>query len=160
MVNRLAAAAKDTFVADLVLKGLCLLSRDDIEANGHLQTVKEEVRAHGSHLMIFCKKKETKSYLLEVFYKIRPDNAASVGIVRFTDKKTGHSGQTDFIDLCTYSDIYPLTGTISVTGGVVTIKPRESFRASISTERYCTPITIETQKILKSKESHAGASDT
>ena len=137
----------DNFIIDLVFSGLRTLA-DGVGIEQVLDSAKKRVLAYRSELPILVKRKETKSYIAEVFYKIRPQGGRSVGIVRYEDLKRGLSGEKIFVELDLASHIYPLVGTISVSKGVVKISPRDSFRAQIVVRNYRRPIEVAVTDIL------------
>ena len=75
-------------------------------------------------------------------YQIRPNGHQSVGLIEYHDKKSGQRLKSEFVKLKHYEDMFALVGSISVSRGVIRLKPRPSFKASLYTEAYQVPIEI------------------
>ena len=97
----------------------------------------------GSEVELPVKAKNTKSYSVQVSYKLRPNGEASYGLVKYLNHKTGATFSKRFVDLKGPSDIFPLVGTISVKDEKILIKPRPSFKASLYTNSYQVPMEID-----------------
>ncbi len=123
-----------------VVKKLC---QSDIEKQNVISQVQSEIYQYGTEVEIESRRKETKSYLVNITYKINPSNKKSVGYIKYEDKKSGSSFKNKFIELNSYSDIYPLVGVISVKDNRIILKPRNSFKASLYTKKYSIPLEIE-----------------
>jgi hypothetical protein len=94
-------------------------------------------------LEIEAKRKETKSYTVVVSYKVNPSGATSCGLINYKNIKDAQSFKRKFIDLKSYSDIYPLIDSITIKDGKIILKPRKSFKASLYTKAYTVPIEVE-----------------
>jgi hypothetical protein len=77
-----------------------------------------------------------------VTYQIRPNGNQSVGLIEYHDKKTGQRFKAEFVKLKDYEDVFALVGSISVSRGVISLKPRPSFKANLYTRAYRVPIKI------------------
>jgi hypothetical protein len=99
-------------------------------------------------LEIVRKTKETKKWKVVVSFQIMPapKKRDSVGIVRYTDKESGQVRRWQF-KLKLHDDIYPLVGTIGVSHGIITLRPRSSVKADVYTKRYKTPITVPIEEM-------------
>jgi hypothetical protein len=148
-VNQLDGESAEDFIIRLVFDGLRML-RDDERSLKLLRKAEQRVREYRTELPILAKEKVTKSYRISIYYKIRPHGRRSVGIIKYEDLKRQLCGEKVFIELEMYSHIYPLVGTISVSQGIVTLKPRASFRSQITVQNYPRPIEIPIARILGS----------
>jgi len=126
------------------LEHLCNSSTDKTEM---IKLASMEVNKYGTEIELPVKAKETKSYSVLVSYKLRPKGAASYGIVKYINHKTGVTFSKRFVDLKGPSDIFPLVGTISVKDEKILIKPRSSFKASLFTNAYQVPMEIDINEV-------------
>ena len=133
----------EVFVIRSTFECLEHLCNSSTEESGLLKLVSLEVEKCGTEIELPVKAKDTKSYSVLVCYKLRPQGAASYGIVKYINHKTGLTFSKRFVDLKGPSDIFPLVGTISVKDGKILIRPRPSFKAGLYTSSYQVPMEID-----------------
>lgn len=108
-----------------------------------IEKVKNEIALNGSEIELLHKYKETKSYEVKLTYQIRPKGLDySIAKIYYLDKKTGKEFTSE-IKLVFYEDIFFLASNITVSKGLINLKPRASFKAEIYNRRYEVPITIQ-----------------
>ena len=142
LLNELSPLELENFIIESTFKSLSVLCADDDEKLNKLNSVKYEVEKFGTELEIEAKRKETKSYSVVVSYKVNPSGASSCGLIDYKNIKNGQSFKRKFIELKSYSDIYPLIGSITIKDGKIILKPRKSFKASLYTNTYTVPIEV------------------
>jgi hypothetical protein len=110
--------------------------------------VAADIREKGSELEIVHKTKETATYAVTLKYQICPNGNQSVGLIEYHDRKAGRRLKAEFVKLKHYEDIFALVGSISVSRGVIVLKPRPSFKASVHTQSYRFPIEIPIAELI------------
>jgi hypothetical protein len=140
--NRLSESAKESLVCRTTFEILRFIAGQSQAKLGLVNRVQTDIIEKGSELEILHKRKETAAYVVSVTYQIRPNGKQSVGLVAYRDKKSGKSFKTEFVKLKFPEDILFLVGSISVSRGRIRLKPRPSFKASLYTKEYKTPIAI------------------
>jgi hypothetical protein len=110
--------------------------------------VRQDIHRHGSELQILCRQKKTVSYLVSVTFQIRPSGGKSVGWVSYEDRRTQRSGSMPIVELDHYQDIFYLVGSVSVSKGIIRLKPRTSFKASVFTSKYHVPTEVPVAKVV------------
>jgi len=133
----------EKFVIGSTFECLDHLCNSNSEKNELIKRASNEVQNFGSEVELPVKAKNTKSYSVQVSYKLRPNGEASYGLVKYINHKTGATFSKRFVDLKGPSDIFPLVGTISIKDEKILIKPRPSFKASLYTNSYQVPIEID-----------------
>lgn len=133
----------EQFVIRSTFECLEHLCNSSIEKTKLIKSASNEVESCGSEVELPVKAKNTKSYSVQVSYKLRPNGEASYGLVKYLNHKTGATFSKRFVDLKGPSDIFPLVGTISVKDEKILIKPRPSFKASLYTNSYQVPMEID-----------------
>lgn len=119
--------------------------------------VEAELLQERSNLEILRLAKETTQYHVRITYQIHPNGKKSQAYVTYQDKKTGHTGKAPLTELHFYEDIVFLAASISVSGGIIRIKPRDSFTASLHIRRYTTPLELPVATVLShSSERRSG----
>ena len=131
---------KHDYVVDLTVSALSKTSAGINE--NILSDVAALLKVYRSELEINLKTKETSSYRINVSFRIRPHDEPSVAFVTYTDKRSGKSGRLVLTELDLADDIFPLCDRISVKDERIYIFPRKSFRASLTTRKYESPLTI------------------
>jgi hypothetical protein len=121
---------------------LRFVAGDDSARLALVNRVAVEIQEKGSELEIVHKSKETAAYRVTVMYQIRPNGNQSVGLIEYTDKKTGRRLKAEFVKLKHYEDVFALVGSISVSRGVIILKPRPSFKARLYSQAYRVPFEI------------------
>lgn len=145
--DNLSEAQKESFVVSTTFSVLRLLASPEPTQLAIIDNVEKLVELHESELEITHKTKDTKSYKVTITYKICPNGDQSVGIVEYVDKQTGNTSRAQFVKLMHYEDIFALVSGISVSSGVICLKPRASFKASLYVEKYKVPIEIPIAEI-------------
>ncbi len=141
-INNMSDAEKESFVASTTFDILRLAASGHSAQSVIIDDVQHHIELSGSEIEITHKTKDTKSYTVTVTYQIRPNGRRSLGFVEYVDKKTGNTSRGKFVELNDYEDIFALVGTISVSRGVICLKPRSSFKARLYTKKYEVPIEI------------------
>jgi hypothetical protein len=139
--NRLSMTKKESLVCGLTFDVVRFVARERPARLAVVDRVAAEIGEKGTELEIVHKTKETAAYAVTVSYQIRPNGNPSVGLIEYHDKKTGQRFKAEF-KLKDYEDAFALVGSISVSHGVISLKPRSSFKASLYTRRYRLPIEI------------------
>ncbi len=147
-LKRMTDSQKEEFITQCTFKCLAYLYKDNKEKIDTIKKVEEEVRKFGKELEIIYSIKETRSYLIKIYYKIKPKGDPSYAFIEYHDKKSGMQKQT-ILELQFYEDIYPLIGSVSVKGGKIILKPKSSFKATLYNKRYKTPISIDISEMNK-----------
>lgn len=106
-----------------------------------IEFVKNEILKYRSEIQIKYKSKITKSYSIDIFYQIKPNNCNSCFTINYTDKQG--SKFINKIDLEFFDDIYFLIDTISVKDGMIILNPKKSYKAKLYNKRYKVPICIK-----------------
>jgi hypothetical protein len=139
-VNKLSDSDRLQFIEEKTYQVLELINRTQTML---IENVRIEVASNGSELEILHKHKETKAYDVKLTYQIKPNGLEnSVAIIYYLDKKTGKDF-TSKIELKFYEDILFLASNVTVSKGLITLKPRTSFKAEIYNKKYDVPITIQ-----------------
>jgi len=141
-VRRMRERDREEFVANCTFRVLRFLSRGDAAQRRLIEAVRRELDSAGSEMEILHKVKETATYRVVVTYQIQPRGGESVGWIEYHDKRKGVRNKKPFVELRFYEDIYPLVGSIAVSGGTIRLTPRGSFKASLDTKRYRVPFAI------------------
>ncbi len=140
--NRLSEAEKVSLVCRSTFAMLKCVAGERPMQLALVDRVTADIEEKGSELEIVHKIKETAAYAVTVTYQIRPNGRQSVGLIDYHDKVSGQRLKSEFIKLNHYQDVFALVGSVSVSRGVITLKPRASFRASLYTQAYQVPIKI------------------
>lgn len=141
-VNRLSETEKESLVCRSTFDILRFAAGERPARLALIDRVAADIEEKGSELEIIHKTKETAAYAVTVTYQIRPNGKQSVGLIEYHDKKSGQRLKSAFVKLKDYEDLYALIGSISVSQGVIRLKPRPSFKASLFTQAYQVPIEI------------------
>ncbi len=141
-VNRLSDAEKEMLVCRSIFNILRFVASGHRARLAIVDRVATDVEERGSELEIVHKTKETAVYAVTVTYRIRPNGKQSVGLIEYHDKGSGQKLKSEFARLKHYEDVFALVGSISVARGVITLKPKASFKASLDTKSYKVPIRI------------------
>jgi hypothetical protein len=141
-INGLSDAAKESFICATTFEILKFVAGDRPSQIALVDRVCADIEVKGSELEILHKTKETAAFSVTVTYQIRPNGSQSVGLVEFHDKKSGQRLKSEFLKLNTYEDVFAIVGAISVSRGIICLKPRPSFKASLYTKAYKVPIEI------------------
>lgn len=115
-----------------------------------------EVLASKTELEIGAKQKETSSYTVRISYQIAPPGKQSVAYIEYRDKKRGREGKMVLTSLSDPDDIHFLVGSISVSKGVIRLSPRASFKASLHTRSYPTPLEVPIDRVLAAGDEENG----
>jgi hypothetical protein len=140
--NRLSETEKETLVCRSTFDILQFVSGERPAQLALVDRVTADIEEKGSKLEIVHKTKETAAYAIKVTYQIRPNGKQSVALIEYHDKESGQRFKTEFVKLNNYADVFALVGSISVWHGIISLKPRQSFKASLYTQSYRVPIEI------------------
>lgn len=141
-VNRLSETEKELLVCHSTFDILRFVAGGHQVRLALVDGVATEVEKKGSELEIVHKTKETAAYAVTVTYQIRPNGKQSVGLIEYHDKESGQRLKSEFVKLNHYEDVFALVASITVSRGVITLKPRASFKAGLSTKAYRVPIQV------------------
>jgi hypothetical protein len=107
---------------------------------------------HGPSLELTRLTKATEAYTLEITYQARPFGVPSPVFARYHDHRSGRTRKAQVLLLDDWEDIFPLVARAAVSKGMIVLSPRESFRASLTTRAYTTPIRVPINQLLESCE--------
>lgn len=110
--------------------------------------VEASMRNEKTDLEIEHLRKETSAYLIRVTYQIAPRGGRSIAYVEYVDKKMGRKGKVVLTRLAHHDDIRPLVSSLSVSGGVIRVKPRTSALASFTTRQYPVPLEVPIEQVV------------
>jgi hypothetical protein len=147
-IRRMKEKKREQFIADCTFRILTLLSGRDTAQKQLLEKVRAELDAAGSELEILYKVKETATYRVTITYQIRPQGTDSVAWIEYRDKHKDVGGKKRLTALQFYEDIFPLVGSIAVSGGAIRVKPRDSFKARLDTKRYRVPFVVLVEELV------------
>lgn len=133
----------ENFLVRSTFECLDHLCNSSIEKTNLIKSASNEVERFGSEVELPVKAKRTKSYSVQVSYKLRPNGEESYGLVKYINHKTGAIFFKKFVDLKGPSDVFSLVGTIAVKDEKILIKPRPSFKASLYANSYQVPMEID-----------------
>ena len=159
--NRLSETEKASLVCRLTFDILRFVAGERPEQLALVNRVAAEIEEKGSELEIVHKTKETAAYAVTVTYQIRPTGQQSIGLVEYRDKNSGEKRKGEFIKLHNYEEIFALVGSILVSHGVITLKPRPSYRASLDTQAYRVPVQVPINELsapVEAGQASRGAS--
>ncbi len=131
--------------ATLALEHLSALQECDA---GVLPEVEAELAERGTAVEITRLVKETAAGTLRVTYQVLPYGTPSPVFVEYHEHATGRSGKVEAMRVQDSEDVFPLIATAGISRGMVTLKPRASFRANLTTRNYKTPIQIPLSRVL------------
>lgn len=140
--NCLSEAEKEAVVCQSTFDILKFVGGEPPTQLAIVNRVIADIEDKGSELEIFHKAKEMAAYAVTVTYQIRPNGKQSVGLIEYQDKKSGKSLKAEFVKLNDYEDLFALVGSIAVSHGIISLKPRPSFKASLYTNAYEVPFKI------------------
>lgn len=146
-INKMSKENQLKFLYEATFDVLNHLARKDKIKAQLIDRVMEDIHNYKNGLEILHKQKDTSSYSLSISYQVKPNGGKSVGWILYIDKQTQWSGKIQFIELENYQDIFFLISSISVSNGVIHLKPRNSFKAKIWNKRYSVPILIPLERL-------------
>jgi hypothetical protein len=115
-----------------------------------LPAVEAALLEHGSKMEIQRVVKETQRYRAVASYQVLPHGQPAPLFFEFVDHKTGARGKKEVLRLKNYEDVFSLIAALSVSGGILRARPRESHRASLYTRDYQVPVEIAVAELLRS----------
>ena len=110
------------------------------EEGALLDNVHDRVKKFGARTRILRASKDTKDYLFEVWFDVPPWQETAYLYITARNKASGEITEATPLPLRDYEHAFPLVSSITFTKGILTLNPRKSFRASLSTNNYQTPI--------------------
>lgn len=105
--------------------------------------VRRRVEEEGENLEIVHKTKETKTYSVEVSYRIGSKNGSSSAWVTYRDRQRNETRKGRLTTLNFYEDIFFLVASASISNGTIRFKPRPSFKAKIYNKKYKVPLSLQ-----------------
>jgi hypothetical protein len=113
------------------------------DQNDLIQEVERQARSAGEAMAIVRREKDTKRYNVKVMFTVAPFGAPSMMWLRVHKKETGRIYDTERIRLGFYDHVYDLADKITLKEDTIIVRPRTSFRASLTTRDYETPIKVD-----------------
>ncbi|GAB3254775.1 hypothetical protein GCM10027296_23240 [Chitinimonas naiadis] len=135
--NALSDEAKYQRIQDATFEVLAALRPEDQPI---LAGVRARLEADGERTRILRASKDTKAYRFEVWFDIPRWRSTAHLYVLARDKASGTVLAAPPFPLKDYEDVFPLVAGITFVKEVLTLKPRPSFNAGLSTRHYATPI--------------------
>lgn len=114
------------------------------------------VLEHGAALEITRLVKTTAAATVRVTYQVLAHRRPAPVFLEYRDHRSGRSGKIELMRVRHFDDVFPLFASAGVAGGVITLKPRASFRAGLTTREYETPIRVPISQVLGSEPSPSG----
>ncbi len=146
-LNSLLDVEKDIYIKSLTFKVLKKISSGlNLEI---VQKTEKLITEFDTEIKIHFKTKETKAFRIDIYYQIESLIDGTKIILEYKDKKNNLYYFAHY-KLQFYEDIYSLIDAISLTSGEIILKPKKSYIAEISNERYLTPITFKLSDLKKS----------
>lgn len=139
-LNSLSDSEKNNFIKSATFKVL-----KQISSGSNLELVNQTeklISEFDKEIKIHFKSKETTSFKIDIYYQIETLSGGTKAVIEYKDKKNNICSSVNY-KLQFYEDIYTLVDTISLTDNTIILKPKKSFTADISNERYETPITLK-----------------
>lgn len=138
--NGLTTERKVDAVTDLTFKALHLLAP---EATAELNVLIQAIRSEGEALRVKLKGKETKKFLVRVEQTVPALPRHAEIFVHITNKERQHSAERKVAEVRFYDDAPCLIDRIAILNNQLTIHPRKSFRASLTTSNYPVPFQLD-----------------
>jgi hypothetical protein len=139
-LNSLSDSEKNNFIKSVTFKVL-----KQISSGSNLEVVNQTeklIAEFDTEIKIHFKSKETTSFKIDIYYQIETVSGGTKAVIEYKDKKNNICSSVNY-KLQFYEDIYTLVDTIGLTDNKIILKPKKSFTANISNERYETPITLK-----------------
>ncbi len=139
-LNSLSDSEKNNFIKSVTFKVL-----KQISSGSNLEVVNQTeklIAEFDTEIKIHFKSKETTSFKIDIYYQIETVSGGTKAVIEYKDKKNNICSSVNY-KLQFYEDIYTLMDTIGLTDSTIILKPKKSFTADISNERYETPITLK-----------------
>uniref|UniRef100_UPI00404AC76E hypothetical protein n=1 Tax=Flavobacterium sp. TaxID=239 RepID=UPI00404AC76E len=149
--NSLTEDEKDTKIKEITFKVLNWIYKKDNLKTKLISDVQNLMDKYNRSLTINYKTKETKDYLIDLNFQIRPDNDTSKLITEFTDKKENNT-QYSILDILDYEDLYSLIDKVILKDGFVVFQPKKSYHAELVAGKYKkTPLSINIKSMTENK---------
>jgi hypothetical protein len=140
---------KFNLIVTLTTKALELLSvRDQLDSR-LIKQVEKEILTFKTELEILHKFKDTKNYQVAITYQINPKGNQSTVYVTYFDKNENTKSRKLLVKLENYEDIFFLITDITVKNGIITLKPRKSYKASLYINSYDIPLTMSPKDLIE-----------
>lgn len=145
--NSLLDVEKDNYIKSLTFKVLKKISSGlNLEM---VHKTEKLILEFDNEIKIHFKAKETTTFKIDIYYQIESLDGGTKAIIEYKDKKNNLCYIGSY-KLQFYEDIYSLIDTIILTSGEIVLKPKKSYIAELSNERYITPITFRISDLKKS----------
>ena len=149
-VNKLSKRKKRDWLTDAVFSAIEFIADENETKLKIVQSVRKEFDRDGENMRFTHKEKSTKTYSVVVSYEIatfgakdsRGKKLHSTAQVEYTDKKTGECRRGILAVLQFHEDIFFLVSSLTVKSGVITFKPRTSYKAKLYNKRYKVPLSV------------------
>lgn len=150
-VNRLSQRKKEAWVIAATFDAVTYVAGKDAKQLERIQRIRDLMEEYGDDMPIVHKTKETKTYSVEIYYRIatfgkkdgQGKKIPSTVWVEYNDRRSGECRRGWVANLKFYEDIFFLASSIAVKSGQIILKPRTSFKARLYNKRYSVPLTID-----------------
>lgn len=139
---------KFNLIVTLTTKALELLCVRDHLNTSLVKQVEKEILIYKTELEILHKLKNTKNYQVTITYQINPKGNQSTVYVTYFDKNESTKSRKLLVQLKNYEDIFFLINDIIVKNGIITLKPRKSYKASFYINSYDIPLTMTLKEMI------------
>jgi hypothetical protein len=144
--NRLTDAKRLAVLTQRTFAALRVIAPRGEDAIGRAEDL---LREHGDDLQIHLLTHKTRRFEIELSYTVAPFGVRpSQGWITVNDLVADRSGRAPFVDLTFFDDIFFIASRVSMRGREITISPRRSERATVTTRTYETPIRLDVDAIL------------
>jgi hypothetical protein len=133
--NNLTDIEKDKYIEYITFKVLESTYKNDNEKIQLITKVKSLYHKFGKSLIIRYKTKETRNYLIDLNFQIRPIDDKSKLILEYTDKNQNNTRQ-EIIDILDYQDLYSLIDKVVVKENIIFFNPKKSHHSEMVAKKY------------------------
>jgi hypothetical protein len=127
------------FVEDATFQAVLHLRPDATEL---IQAVRTRLLNQGARVRILRLAIEKARHRIEVSFDVPNRGDTSYLYVTMFEKTSGRRSEAPPFPLRHFEDAFPLVDSIGLTKDAVSLKPRRSFRASLTAKHYSTPILL------------------
>jgi hypothetical protein len=107
------------------------------------------VCAGGEDLRIVLLTKRSKKYAASVSHTVPVHPAPARVLLAVTELGTGQTKEVELAQVKYYDEVPFLADRIAIVGGVLTVHPRKSFRASLTTREYPVPLQANLAELFR-----------
>lgn len=132
-------ASWSLFLQDATLQVILQLRPD---ASQLIQAVRTRLLNQGPRARILRLEAEKARCRIQVWFDVPNRGDTSYLYVKMVEKASGRRSEAPPFPLRDFRDAFPLVGSISLSKDAVSLKPRDSLRASVSAKGYGTPVVL------------------